>query len=147
MKVVLLQDVKGQGKKDEVINVSDGYARNFLFPKKLAVEADAKILNDIKNKEAARLRKIELEKAAVRETAAQLQALVVKIKIQQGNDGKFYGSVPTKDIAEALLAQHKIEIDKRKVSCNDIKNFGVYSAEIKLYQGITATVKVSVVEE
>ena len=136
MKVVLLQDVKGQGKKDEVINVSDGYARNFLFPKKLAVEADAKILNDIKNKEAARLRKIELEKAAARETAAQLQALVVKIKIQQGNDGKFYGSVTTKDIAEALLAQHKIEIDKRKIVMqNPIKAYGTYTVDVKLYPG------------
>ncbi|MBR5252641.1 MAG: 50S ribosomal protein L9 [Clostridia bacterium] len=145
MKVVLLQDVKGQGKKDEVINVSDGYARNFLFPKKLAVEADAKILNDIKNKEAARLRKIELEKAAARETAAQLQALVVKIKIQQGNDGKFYGSVTTKDIAEALLAQHKIEIDKRKIVMqNPIKAYGTYTVDVKLYPEISGKINVLV---
>ena len=145
MKVVLLQDVKGQGKKDEVINVSDGYARNFLFPKKLAVEADAKILNDIKNKEAARLRKIELEKAAARETATQLQALVVKIKIQQGNDGKFYGSVTTKDIAEALLAQHKIEIDKRKIVMqNPIKAYGTYTVDVKLYPEISGKINVLV---
>jgi large subunit ribosomal protein L9 len=145
MKVVLLQDVKGQGKKDEVINVSDGYARNFLFPKKLAVEADAKILNDIKNKEAARLRKIELEKAAARETAAQLQAIVVKIKIKQGNDGKFYGSVTTKDIAEALLAQHKIEIDKRKIVMqNPIKAYGTYTVDVKLYPEISGKINVLV---
>lgn len=147
MKVVLLQDVKGQGKKDEVINVSDGYARNFLFPKKLAVEADAKILNDIKNKEAARLRKIELEKQAARETAEKLQALVVKIKIQQGNDGKFYGSVTTKDIAEALLAQHKVEIDKRKiVMANQIKAYGSYTVDVKLYPEISGKINVLVHE-
>ena len=147
MKVVLLQDVKGQGKKDEVINVSDGYARNFLFPKKLAVEADAKILNDIKNKEAARPRKIELEKQAARETAEKLQALVVKIKIQQGNDGKFYGSVTTKDIAEALLAQHKVEIDKRKiVMANQIKAYGSYTVDVKLYPEISGKINVLVHE-
>ena len=147
MKVVLLQDVKGQGKKDELINVSDGYARNFLFPKKLAVEADAKILNDIKNKEAARLRKIELEKAAARETAEKLQAPVVKIKIQQGNDGKFYGSVTTKDIAEGLLAQHKIEIDKRKiVMSSPIKAYGSYSVDVKLYPEIAGKINVLVCE-
>ncbi len=145
MKVVLLQDVKGQGKKDELINVSDGYARNFLFPKKLAVEADAKILNDIKNKEAARLRKIELEKQAARETAEKLQALVVKIRIQQGSDGKFYGSVTTKDIAEALLAQHKIEIDKRKIVMqNPIKAYGTYTVDVKLYPEISGKINVLV---
>ena len=147
MKVVLLQDVKGQGKKDEVINVSDGYARNFLFPKKLAVEADAKILNDIKNKEAARLRKIELEKQAARETAATLQTLVVKIKIQQGGDGKFYGSVTTKDIAEALAAQHGVEIDKRKiVMANQIKAYGSYTVDVKLYPEISGKINVLVHE-
>lgn len=102
MKVVLLQDVKGQGKKDDLINVSDGYARNFLFPKKLAVEADAKVLNDIKNKEAAKQRRIELEKQAARDTAEKLAGTLVKIKVKEGADGKFYGSVTTKDIAEAL---------------------------------------------
>ena len=147
MKVVLLQDVKGQGKKDEVINVSDGYARNFLFPKKLAVEADAKILNDIKNKEAARLRKIELEKQAARETAATLQTLVVKIKIQQGGDGKFYGSVTTKDIAEALAAQHGVEIDKRKiVMANQIKAYGSYTVDVNLYPEISGKIIVLVHE-
>ena len=90
MKVILTQDVKSQGKKGQLINVSDGYARNFLFPKGLAVEADASAMNDLKNKESSRLHKIELEKQAARETAATLQTLVVKIKIQQGGDGKFY---------------------------------------------------------
>lgn len=146
MKVVLLQDVKGQGKKDDVINVSDGYARNFLFPKKLAVEAGAQILNDIKNKEAAKQHKIELEKKAARETAEKMQGIVVKIKAQQGAaDGKFYGSVTTKDIAEALAAQHGIDVDKRKIVLSEnIKGFGNYTADVKLYTEITGKLNILV---
>ncbi len=146
MKVVLLQDVKGQGKKDDLINVSDGYARNFLFPKKLAVEADAKILNDIKNKEAAKQRRIELEKQAARDTAAKLQTVEVKIKVQAGAaDGKIYGSVTTKDIAEALAAQHGIEIDRRKIVLDDpIKNYGVYALDVKLYPEISGKINLVV---
>lgn len=147
MKVVLLQDVKGQGKKDDVINVSDGYARNFLFPKKLAVEADAKVMNDIKNKESAKQHKIELEKQAARDTAAKLQSVVVKIKIQAGTagDGKMYGSVTTKDIAEALMEQHRIEIDKRKIVLDaPIKNYGTYTLDVKLYPEISGKINVVV---
>ncbi len=147
MKVVLLQDVKGQGKKDDVINVSDGYARNFLFPKKLAAEADAKVMNEIKNKEASKQHKIELEKQAARDIAAKLQAIVVKLKIQAGaaGDGKMYGSVTTKDIAEALAAQHKIEIDKRKIVLDSpIKSYGTYALDVKLYPEITGKINVVV---
>ena len=146
MKVVLLQDVKGQGKKDDLINVSDGYARNFLFPKKLAVEADAKVLNDIRNKEAARLRKIELEKQAAKETAAKMDGMVVKLRIQQGAaDGKFYGSVTTKDIAEALKAQHDVDVDKHKIVIADpIKAYGTYQVDVKLYPEITGKLTVVV---
>ena len=145
MKVVLLQDVKGQGKKDDLINVSDGYARNFLIPRKLAVEADNRILNDIKNKEAARLRKIELEKKAAAEMAEKLQSLIVKIRIQQGADGKFYGAVTNKDISDCLLEQHGIEIDKRKISLESpIKSYGAYEAEVKLYPEITGKINILV---
>ena len=148
MKVVLLQDVKGQGKKDELIDVSDGYARNFLLPRKLAVVADAAILNDIKNKEAARLRKIELEKADARALAAKLQTLVVKIKVQAGaqGDNRIYGSVTTKDIAEALAAQHGIQIDKRKIVLDEaIKNYGSYTLDVKLYPEISGKINIVVV--
>ena len=145
MKVVLLQDVKGQGKKDDIVNVSDGYARNFLFPRKLAAEADKKVLNDIKNKEAAKARRIELEKAAARETAEKLQSLFVKIPIQSGADGKLYGSVGTKDIAEALAAQHGIEIDKRKIVLDSpIKAYGTYTVDVKLYPEIAGKLNVLV---
>ena len=145
MKVVLLQDVKGQGKKDQIVEVSDGYARNFLFPKKLAAVADAKVMNDIKNKEAARENKIEQEKKAARETAEKLQTITVKIKIQQGADGRLYGSVTTKDIGEALAAQHKIEIDRRKIVLDSpIKAYGTYSVDVKLYPEITGKINLVV---
>ena len=145
MKVVLLQDVKGQGKKDQIVEVSDGYARNFLFPKKLAAVADAKVMNDIKNKEAAREYKIEQEKKAARETAEKLQTITVKIKIQQGADGRLYGSVTTKDIGEALAAQHKIEIDRRKIVLDSpIKAYGTYSVDVKLDPEITGKINLVV---
>lgn len=145
MKVVLLKDVPGKGKKDEIVSVSDGYARNFLFPRKLAAEADAKVLNDIKNKEAAKARRVELEKQAARETAQKLQSVLVKITIQSGADGKLYGSVGTKDIAEALAAQHGIEIDKRKIVLDSpIKAYGTYTVDVKLYPEIAGKLNVLV---
>ena len=101
MKVLLLADVKGKGKKDQIVNVSDGYARNFLFPKKLAVEADAKALADAKSKEEAKEYKIEQDKAAARELAKKLEGTVVKIKATAGADGRLYGSITTADIAQA----------------------------------------------
>ena len=145
MKVVLLADVKGQGKKGQVVNVSDGYARNFLFPKNLATPADNQIMNELKGKEEARLRQIELEKQAARDTAEKLKTVTVKIKAQAGADGRIYGSVTSKEIAEQLAAQHKITIDKRKISLADpIKAFGTYLPEVKLYPEITGKITVVV---
>lgn len=145
MKVVLLSDVKGQGKKGAVINVSDGYARNFLFPKNLATPADNKIMNELKGKEEARLRQIELDKQAARDTAEKLLSVVVKIKAQAGADGKIYGSVTSKEIAEQLLAQHGIEIDRRKINLEEsIKAFGTYTPEVKLYPEIVGKINVIV---
>ena len=145
MKVMLLQDVKGKGKKDQIVNVSDGYARNFLFPKKLAVEADAKAMADSANKEKARLFKIETEKAAAREIAAKLESVVVKIKATAGADGKLYGGVTTADIAEELKKQHGIEIDKRKIASDGaIKAHGTYTLDVKLYPEIVGKINVVV---
>ncbi len=147
MKVVLLQDVKGQGKKGDLINVSDGYARNFLFPKKLAAVADAQVLNELKGKEDARLHKIEVEKQTAKETAEKLAAVSVKVTAGAGTDGKIYGSVTAKDIAEALAKQHNITIDKRKLQINDpIKSFGTHIIDIKLYTDIVGKVTVVVTE-
>ncbi len=145
MKVVLLSDVKGQGKKGQVVNVSDGYARNFLFPKNLATPADNKIMNELKGKEEAKLRQIELEKQAARDTAEKLKTVTVKIKADASADGRMYGSVTAKEIAEQLSAQHKITIDKRKIVLTDpIKTFGTYLPEVKLYPEITGKITVVV---
>lgn len=147
MKVLLLADVKGKGKKDQIVNVSDGYARNFLFPKKLAVAADAKAMADAKNKEDARLFKIEQDKAAAREIAAKLEAAVVKIKASAGADGRLYGSITTQDIADALKEQASIEVDKRKiVSDGSIKAFGSYTLDVKLYPEIVGKINLIVCE-
>ncbi|MBR6681703.1 MAG: 50S ribosomal protein L9, partial [Clostridia bacterium] len=128
MKVILTQDVKSQGKKGQLINVSDGYARNFLLPKGLAVEADAGAMNDLKNKESARLHKIELEKQAARDIATKLESVSVKLQSKAGVDGRLYGSVTSLEIAEQLEKQHGIKVDKRKIQLNDpIKTFGVHS--------------------
>lgn len=148
MKVVLLQDVKAQGKKDDIVEVSEGYARNFLFPKKLAIPADAKAINDIKNKKSSEAHKIELERIAAREIAEKLNQTTVKIVAEAGKDGKFYGAVTSKDIAEALKAQAKIEVDKRKVILDSpIKSFGTYKVDIKLYQEISGKVTIMVIEK
>lgn len=147
MKVVLLQDVRGQGKKGDLINVSDGYARNFLFPKNLAAVADAKVLNELKGKEEARLHKIEVEKAEANAISEKLKAVVVKLTAKPGTDGRLYGSVTAKDIAEALAKQHSIEIDKRKLQITEpIRTFGTHLIEVKLYPQITGTVNVVVTE-
>ncbi len=145
MKVVLLQDVKSQGKKGDLINVSDGYARNFLFPKGLAAEADAKVMNELKSKEEARLHKIEEEKAAARAVAEALTGVVVKLKSTAGADGRLYGSITAKDIAEALLKEHGITVDKRKIDMDGpIRAFGTYVLDVKLYTDIGGKINVVV---
>ena len=148
MKVLLLQDVKGKGKKDTIVDVSDGYARNFLLPKGVAVEADAKIMNDYKNKQAAKKHHEEMEKQAAKETAEKHAGLVVKILATAGADGRFYGSVTTKDIAEELEKQHGITVDKRKIVLDDaIKAFGSYSLDVKLYPEISGKLNVIVTQK
>ncbi len=148
MKVVLLQDVKSQGKKDQIIEVSEGYARNFLFPKKLAIVADAKAVNDIKSKQSSEKHRIEVEKANARELAKKLGETTVKIVGSAGADGRFYGAVTAKDISEALKSQFGIEIDKRKMELDgQIKAFGTYKVEVKLYSGISGKLSVQVVEK
>ena len=145
MKVILTQDVRAQGKKGQIIDVSDGYARNFLFPKGLAVAADNKALNEIKNKEAAAKHKIEVERAEARELAAKLEPVVIKLKLQAGPDGRLFGSVTSKDIAEALEKEYKISIDKKKIQLDDpIKSFGSFTIDVKLYQDVVGKLNVLV---
>lgn len=145
MKVILTQDVKSQGKKGDIIEVSDGYARNFLLARKLAIIADAKALNEAKNKEASRLHKIETERAAAQEIASKLTQVLVKIPVACGADEKLYGSITAKDIAEALKAQHGIDIDRRKMNLeHPIRSYGNYTVEAKLYTDVVAKINVLV---
>lgn len=146
MKVILKADVKNLGKKGELVNTSDGYARNFLFPKGLAVEANATAMNDFNNKESAKeFHKAEEIKAA-KEDAAKLDGKTVKVTAKAGANGKLFGSVTGKDISLAIKAQLGIDVDKRKISVADIKQFGTYEAELKIYQGISAKISVQVTE-
>ena len=144
MKVVLLQDVKGQGKKGTVVNVSDGYARNFLFPKKLATEATASALNDLKGKEEAFAYKKETELAEAKAMQEKLNGLSVTINAKAGANDRLFGSVTNKDVAEALLKQHHIKIDKRRFEMEDIKNVGTFTVSVKLYPDIAGKLTVSV---
>ncbi len=146
MKVVLLQDVKGHGKKGELCNVSDGYARNFLFPKKLAVEADNAALNELRNREEAAAHHKQEEIDAANALAAKLDGKTVTIKAKSGAGGKLFGSVTSKEIAKEIADSLGLQIDRKKMSVADIKNFGEYTAEIKLYKGISAKITVKVTE-
>ena len=146
MKVVLLQDVKGHGKKGELCNVSDGYARNFLFPKKLAVEADNAALNELRNREEAAAHHKQEEIDAANALAAKLDGKTVTIKAKAGAGGKLFGSVTSKEIAKEIADTLGLQIDRKKMSVADIKNFGEYTAEIKLYKGISAKITVMVTE-
>ena len=148
MKVILLADVKGQGKKNDVIEVSDGYGKNFLIPRKLAKVADAQSLNDVKTQESARLYRIETEKKEAHALAEKLTAIVVKVPASSGADGRLYGSITSKDIVEKLQADYKISIDKRKLVLNDpIKAYGKYEIEVKLYPEVTGKINVLVCEK
>lgn len=146
MKVVLLQDVKGHGKKGELCNVSDGYARNFLFPKKLAVEADNAALNELKNREKAKEHHLKEEIAAANALAEKLNGKTVTITAKAGSGGRLFGSVTSKEIAAEIKNAFGIEIDRKKMSVADIKAFGEYTAEIKLHKGISAKLTVKVTE-
>ena len=139
MKVVLLCDVKGQGKKDQIVEVSDGYARNFLFPQKKAIPADAKATNELKNKEEARQFKISEDRKAATALADKIKDVEVEIIMGHGADGRLYGSVTAKDIAEKLKKRLGVEVDKRKITLKEsIKAYGKYSVEVKILADITA---------
>lgn len=146
MKVILTQDVKGSGKKGEMANVSDGYARNFLFPKGLAVEANKQALGELQAKEAATQHKLQMEKETAMESAKKLEGKTIKITAKAGSNGKLFGSVTVKEIAEEITKQYKIPVDKKKVTVDEIKTFGTFTAEVKIYSGITAKVYVLVGE-
>ncbi len=144
MKVILKEDVKGKGKKGDLINVSDGYARNFLIPRGLAVEADAAAMNELKTKQEAAKYHAEMELKQAKEIAEKLANASVTIPARAGQNGRLFGAVTSKEVAEALKAQLHIEVDRRKIAMADIKEVGSHTADIKLHQGISATLTVHV---
>jgi large subunit ribosomal protein L9 len=147
MKVILLKDVKGTGVKGDVVNISDGYARNFLFPKGLAVEATKSNLNELKNKERAQQKRIEQEKQEARELAKKISEITLVIKAKSGENGKLFGSVTNKEIAQELKKQHNITIDRKKIVLNEpIKQLGQMDLEVKLYPEISGKLTVKVEE-
>jgi len=147
MKVVLLCDVKGQGKKDQIVDVSDGYARNFLFPQKKAIPADAKATSELKSKEEAKQFKISEDRKAANALAEKISKVEISIQMGHGNDGRLYGSVTAKDIAEELKRVIGTDVDKRKIQLKEaIKAYGKYSVSIKLLADISATFTVCVHE-
>lgn len=146
MEVILKADVKGLGKKGEKVKASDGYARNFLFPKSLAVEANAQTITEYNNSEASKQHKIDVDIENAETAKKALDGKTVKLTAKAGQNGKLFGSITSKEVACEIGKQLSVEVDKRKITMSDIKNFGTYSVEIKLYSNITAKLSVEVGE-
>ncbi len=145
MKVILKDNIKGVGKKDEIINASDGYARNYLLPKGLAVEANSGNLAKLKAKQDSFKYQKNQEKEEAKKVADKLSKIILKIKVKSGENGKIFGGVTSKEIAEELKKVHSIDVDKKKVMLKEnIKNLGRYKVDIKLYEGIIAGLAVTI---
>ena len=148
MKVILKENIKGVGKKDEVINASDGYARNFLFPKNLAVEANAENMSKLKAKQDSNAFKKSQEKEEAQKIADKLSKILLKIQVKAGSNGKIFGGVSSKEIAENLEKQYQIKVDKKKIDLKDaIKTLGTFNVDIKLFEGVVGKVKIDVISE
>jgi large subunit ribosomal protein L9 len=147
MKVIFLQDVKGSGKKGEIKNVADGYARNMLLPKGLAVEATAANMNKLEGAQASAQHKIDVDIQAAKDAAAKIKGKKVNISAKAGSNGKLFGSVTAGNVADSLAEQFGVKVDKKKIVLStDIKNFGSYTATVKFYNGVSETIDVEVVE-
>lgn len=146
MDVILSQDVKSLGKKGQKVSVAEGYARNYLFPRKLAVEASAQAMTELKNRESANRHKIDTEIANAKEAASMLSGKELKISAKAGSSGRLFGSITSKEVANEINSQLGLSVDKRKVIISDIKQFGTYECEVKLYQGISAKLSIIVGE-
>lgn len=148
MKVILLDNIKGVGKKDEVINASDGYARNFLFPKKLAIEANNENMAKLNNKKEAASYKKDVEKQKAEELAKKIKGIMLKIEVKAGENGKIFGGVTSKEISENLKKQYNMDIDKKKIELKEtIKTLGSFNVSIKLFEGVIASLKVEVISK
>lgn len=148
MKVILLENIKGVGKKDEIINASDGYARNFLFPKNLAVEANAENMSKLKAKQDSNAFKKSQEKEEAQKIADKLSKILMKVQVKAGENGKIFGGVSSKEIAENLEKQYNIKVDKKKIDLKEtIKTLGMFTIEIKLYEGVVGKLKIDVISK
>ena len=148
MKVILKDNIKGVGKKDEVINASDGYARNFLLPKGLAVEANNENMSKLKAKEDSKAYKKEIEKEEAKKVAEKLAGIQLKVEVKSGENGKIFGGVSAKEIADLLKANYNIEVDKKKIDLKEtIKTLGLRTITIKLYDGVIGNLKVDVISK
>ena len=148
MKVILKQDIKGVGKKDEIINASDGYARNFLLPKGLAVEANNENMSKLKAKEDSKAYKKEIEKEEAKKNADRLSKIQLKVEVKAGENGKIFGGVSAKEIADLLKSNYDIEVDKKKIDLKEtIKTLGLRTITIKLYDGVIGNLKVDVISK
>ena len=147
MKVILLQDVQGSGKKGDLVNVSDGYAKNFLFKRGLAKEANTKNMAELKAAQAAKDRQQQREIDAANKTASEIGGKTIKISAKAGQGGKLFGAVTAKEVADEVKRQLSVEIDRRRIAMDDIKSYGTYEADLKLYSGISAKIYVLVGEE
>ena len=148
MKVILKADIKGVGKKDEVISASDGYARNFLFPKNLAVEANAENMSKLKAKKDSNAYKKSQEKEESKKIAEKLSKILLKIPVKAGENGKIFGGVSAKEVSDLLKEEYKIEVDKKKIELKEtIKTLGVRTLTIKLYEGVIGNLKIDVISK
>lgn len=148
MKVILKQDIKGVGKKDQIINANDGYARNYLFPKDLALPADKGNLTNLQSKQTSNEHRKLLEKQAAMETAKKIEGIILKLPVKSGENGKVFGSITAKEIQENLEKQYNIKVDKKKIALQEpIKVLGMFNVEIKLYDGVIAKLKVNVISQ
>ena len=148
MKVILKQDIKGVGKKDQIINVSDGYVRNFLFPKNMAVEANNENMSKLRAKQDSNAFKKQQEKEEAQKIADKISKIILKVPVKAGGNGKIFGGVSTKEISDLLEKNYKIKVDKKKIELREsIKTLGITKVSIKLYEGVIGTIKVEVLPE
>jgi large subunit ribosomal protein L9 len=148
MKVILLENIKGVGKKDDIINANDGYARNFLFPKNKAVEANATNLAKLKAKQNSENHKKEVEKSEAEKLKAKLENISLRIEVKAGENGKIFGGVTAKEVSDELKKQKNIDIDKKKILLKEtIKTVGIFNVDVKLYEGVIGKIKVNIIAQ
>ena len=146
MRVILLENVKGVGKKDEIINANDGYVRNFLIPRKLAVEANAQNMAKLESKKSSKEHKKMTEKKEAEELAKKLEKILLKIQVKAGENGKIFGGVTAKEISEQLQKQYSFNIDKKKIELKEtIKTTGIFNIDLKLFEGVNGKLKIHVI--